>query len=141
MKQGNGFIQLTGLLAALFIVGIYLASALSSSQSLRCHQAVDGLVRELVIDMERTRQHSLGNNVGKDYCKLILKEDHYILQHRYRVKKKRPFPPGIGVTKGVVQFDVYGRPKFKMVVVVAAEKGRYERRIVVAAQTGRIRIE
>lgn len=45
------------------------------------------------------------------------------------------------MTKGVVQFDVYGRPKYKMVVVVSSDVERYERRIVVAAQTGRIRIE
>ncbi|MBS5214172.1 hypothetical protein, partial [Megasphaera sp.] len=110
MKRRNGFIQLTGMLTAVFLVGLYLALALSSSQSLSRHQALDGLVRELVFDMEMARQHSLGNNVGKDYCKLMLQEDRYVLQHRYRVKKKRPYPPGIRVTKGVVQFDVYGRP-------------------------------
>lgn len=141
MKRRNGFIQLAGLLAALFLLTIYLTLGLSSSQSLRRHQDLDGLVRELVVDMEIARQHSLSNNVGKDYCKLMLQEDRYVLQHRYRVKKKRPYPPGIRVTKGVVQFDVYGRPKYKMVVVVASDDEPYERRIVVAAQTGRIRIE
>lgn len=88
MKRRNGFIQLTGMLTAVFLVGLYLALALSSSQSLSRHQALDGLVRELVFDMEMARQHSLGNNVGKDYCKLMLQEDRYVLQHRYRVKKK-----------------------------------------------------
>lgn len=141
MKRTNGFIQLTGLAAALFMVGIYLVLALNHSQSLGHHQAVDSLVRDLVLDMEVVRQHSVGNSFGKDYCKLILKEDFYVLQHLYFVKKKKPYPPGLRVTKGMVQFDVYGRPKYKMVVVVSSERERYERRIVVAAQTGRIRIE
>ena len=94
MKRRNGFIQLAGLLAALFLLTIYLTLGLSSSQSLRRHQDLDGLVRELVVDMEIARQHSLGNNVGKDYCKLMLQEDRYVLQHRYRVKKKKALPAG-----------------------------------------------
>ena len=141
MKKNNGFIQLTGLLAALFILGLYLVFAQSNSQSLSHHQAVDRLVRDLVLDMEMVRQHSVGNSFGKDYCKLILKEDRYVVQHLYFVKKKRPYPRGLRVTKGMVQFDVYGRPRYKMVVVVASDREHYERRIVVAAQTGRIRIE
>lgn len=79
MKRTNGFIQLTGLAAALFMVGIYLVLALNHSQSLGHHQAVDSLVRDLVLDMEVVRQHSVGNSFGKDYCKLILKEDFYVL--------------------------------------------------------------
>lgn len=44
MKRRNGFIQLTGLLTAVFLVGLYLALALSS-QSLSRHQALDSLIR------------------------------------------------------------------------------------------------
>ena len=91
--------------------------------------------------MEVVRQHSVGNSFGKDYCKLILKEDFYVLQHLYFVKKKKALSAGPARDERMVQFDVYGRPKYKMVVVVSSERERYERRIVVAAQTGRIRIE
>ncbi|MFR7418665.1 hypothetical protein [uncultured Megasphaera sp.] len=141
MKHKNGFIQLVGLAVSLAILSLYVTLVLGSSQPLSRHQAVDRLVRDLVLDMEVVRQHSMGNSLGKDYCKLILKKDNYVLQHLYWVKKKRPYPPGLRVTKGMVQFDVYGRPKYKMVVVVASDDERYERRIIVAAQTGRIRIE
>lgn len=141
MKPKNGFIQFTGLAVSLAVLGLYAALAMSSSQTLSRHQTVDSLVRDLVLDMEVVRQHSMGNSFGDGYCKLILKEDHYLVQHLYRAKKKRPYPMGLRVTKGMVQFDVYGRPKYKMVVVVSSKEDRYERRIVVAAQTGRIRIE
>lgn len=141
MKGKNGFIQLTGLVVSLAILALYVVLALVSNPSLSSHQDVDSLVRDLVLDMEVVRQHSMGNSFGKDYCKLILKDDNYVLQYLYWVKKKRSYPAGLRVTKGMVQFDVYGRPRYKMVVIVSSADKRYERRIIVAAQTGRIRIE
>lgn len=141
MKGRNGFLQLAGAAAALLILGLYAGLALMGSQALRSHQAVDSLVREMVIDMQGLRQHSMGNNIGSGHWKLILQKDRYVLHYRYREKKRRLYPPGLRVTKGVVQFDVYGRPIQKMVVTVSSNDSRYERRIVVAAQTGRIRIE
>mgnify|MGYP006996291114 CR=1 FL=1 len=47
---------------------------------------------------------------------------------------------GLQVTKGDVRFAVDGRPQHTMAVVITSPDGAYTRSIVVAAQTGRIRI-
>lgn len=78
--------------------------------------------------------------LGNGRWKLVLEGDRYVLQEGYVRIKERPYPPGLQVTKGDVCFDVDGRPQHTMSVVITAPDGAYERSIVVAAQTGRIRL-
>ena len=113
---------------------------MTGSQRSRSHQAVDGLAREMALDMQQVRQRCVGNNQGSGRWKLVLEGDRYVLQEGYVRIKERPYPPGLQVTKGDVCFDVDGRPQHTMSVVITAPDGAYERSIVVAAQTGRIRL-
>ncbi len=140
MVRRNGFISLTGLLLALGLLLLYLGLCLIAGHCSRSHQAVDGLVREMALDMQQVRQHCVGNNQSSGRWKLVLEGDRYVLQDGYTRVKERPYPPGLGVTKGDVRFDVEGRPQHTMSVVITSPDGTYARSIVVAAQTGRIRI-
>lgn len=134
MVRRNGFISLTGLMLALGLLLLYLGLGLTAGQRSRGHQAVDGLVREMALDMQQVRQRCVGNNQSNGRWKLVLEETRYV-----RVKE-RPYPPGLQVTKGDVRFAVDGRPQHTMAVVITSPDGAYTRSIVVAAQTGRIRI-
>ena len=70
-----------------------------------------------------------------------LRDGGYVLQNGYRQVKERPYPKGLKVTKGDVMFDADGKPLHTMSVVIAAADGTYQRRLVLAAQTGRLRVE
>ncbi len=133
MVRRNGFISLTGLMLALGLLLLYLGLGLTAGQRSRSHQAVDGLAREMALDMQQVRQRCVGNNQSNGHWKLVLQEGYI------RVKE-RPYPPGLQVTKGDVRFAVDGRPQHTMAVVITSPDGAYTRSIVVAAQTGRIRI-
>ena len=139
MKK-NGFISLTGLLLALSLLFLYLGPGLAAGQRSRSHQAVDGLAREMALDMQRVRQRDVGNNQRNGRWKLVLEGDRYVLQEGYVRVRERPYPAGLQVTKGDVCFDVDGRPQHTMSVVITSPDGSYTRSIVVAAQTGRIRL-
>ena len=141
MVRRNGFAALTGLLAASFILLIWLSFAVSSNRVSRSHQSVDYLLREMAMDMQYIRQHSVGSNYGKGRWKLVLRDGGYVLQDGYTQVKERPYPKGLNVTKGDVIFDADGRPLHTMAVAIAAADGTYQRRLVLAAQTGRIRVE
>lgn len=141
MVRRNGFAALTGLLAVSLILLVWLSFAASSSRVSRSHQAVDYLLREMAMDMQHVRQHSVGSNYGKGSWKLVLRDGGYVLQNGYRQVKERPYPKGLKVTKGDVMFDADGKPLHTMSVVIAATDGTYQRRLVLAAQTGRLRVE
>lgn len=94
----------------------------------------------LALDMQQVRQRCVGNNQSNGRWKLVLEEKRYVLQEGYIRVKERPYPPGLQVTKGDVRFAVDGRPQHTMAVVITSPDGAYTRSIVVAAQTGRIRI-
>lgn len=119
---------------------MYLGLGLTAGQRSRSHQAVDGLAREMALDMQQVRQRCVGNNQSSGRWKLVLEEKRYVLQEGYIRVKERPYPPGLQVTKGDVRFAVDGRPQHTMAVVITSPDGAYTRSIVVAAQTGRIRI-
>ena len=138
MVRRNGFISLTGLRRALGLLRLYVGLGLTAGQ--RSHQAVDGLAREMALDMQQVRQRCVGNNQSNGHWKLVLEEKRYVLQEGYIRVKERPYPPGLQVTKGDVRFAVDGRPQHTMAVVITSPDGAYTRSIVVAAQTGRIRI-
>lgn len=140
MVRRNGFISLTGLMLALGLLLLYLGLGLTAGQRSRSHQAVDGLAREMALDMQQVRQRCVGNNQSNGRWKLVLEEKRYVLQEGYIRVKERPYPPGLQVTKGDVRFAVDGRPQHTMAVVITSPDGAYTRSIVVAAQTGRIRI-
>lgn len=140
MVRRNGFISLTGLMLALGLLLLYLGLGLTAGQRSRSHQAVDGLAREMALDMQQVRQRCVGNNQSNGRWKLVLEEKRYVLQEGYIRVKERPYPPGLQVTKGDVRFAVDGRPQHTMAVVITSPDGAYTRSIVLAAQTGRIRI-
>ena len=140
MVRRNGFISLTGLMLALGLLLLYLGLGLTAGQRSRSHQAVDGLAREMALDMQQVRQRCLGNNQSNGRGKLVQKEPRYAPPVGYIWVKDRPLRPGLQVTKGDVRFAVDGRPQHTLAVVIPSPDGAYTRSIVVAAQTGRIRI-
>lgn len=117
MVRRNGFISLTGLMLALGLLLLYLGLGLTAGQRSRSHQAVDGLAREMALDMQQVRQRCVGNNQSNGCWKLVLEEKRYVLQEGYIRVKERPYPPGLQVTKGDVRFAVDGRPPSDRVVI------------------------
>ena len=90
MVRRNGFISLTGLMLALGLLLLYLGLGLTAGQRSRSHQAVDGLAREMALDMQQVRQRCVGNNQSNGRWKLVLEEKRYVLQEGYIRVKERP---------------------------------------------------
>lgn len=141
MMKANGFFHLTGWMMTLALLLLYLSLGLTAGRDSRTQQAVDGLTREMALDLQQVRQHSVGNHQGNVQWKLTLLSDRYVLQNGYRQLKERVYPRSLKVTKGDVRFDADGRPIHTMAVAITSPDEAYGRRIVMAAQTGRIRIE
>ena len=78
MVRRNGFISLTGLVLALSLLLLYLGLCLASGQRSRSYQAVDGLAREMALDMQQVRQRCVGNNQSQGRWKLVLEEERYV---------------------------------------------------------------
>ena len=80
MVRRNGFISLTGLMMALVLLLLYLGLGLTAGQRSRSHQAVDGLAREMALDMLQVRQRCVGDIRCSGRGILGLDEERYGLQ-------------------------------------------------------------
>ena len=136
------YIVLLGLLSLFFALAMPKAAWDS-----RCY-AVDIMTRELAVDLQSMRQHSLTNGeADMDGWTLSLRKDRYVIMQRYSVHKTKIYPDGIMIPTGKsgrkdFTFDSKGRPQKDMELTVASSgEPSYKKKIIVAAQTGRIRIE
>lgn len=139
MKQKNGFLLFTDLLLGLSLLVLFLGLAFSVFHYQEKKQAVDLTVRELAMELQYIRQLHVGNNGGILY--LYLDENGYKIIRGINILKTYTYSPLVRGTKGEVTFDVKGKPKKDMSLSFSSADGTYERHIVLAAQTGRIRLE
>ena len=107
----------------------------------------DILVRELAMDIQRMRQYSMTNGLANsDNWNISCSKDRYYIIRQYWIQKERPYPKGVtviatGASRQEIFFDEKGRPTHAMQVIVSAPEISYTKKIILAAQTGRIRIE
>lgn len=131
---------------ALCILGILTAIMLPQMTWNKNRHEVDVLTREIAIDLQRMRQYSLTSGMAQgNSWTLSLQKNEYVIMERYIVHKRRAYPDGVVVplegTRKDIKFDGKGRPQNNMQITVAEREGTYQHRIIVAVQTGRIRIE
>jgi Tfp pilus assembly protein FimT len=143
----SGFLSLE-ILLALSIIAVFICLAVPNMVWHRQHYAVDALAREMMLDLQWVRQNSLGNGLGgtNDLCLSIRNSDYRIVFNNYIVRKKRSFGGEVYVPaenqRKDFRFDEQGKPKGKkMQFTIRSRDKQYERRVIIAAQTGRIRIE
>ena len=107
----------------------------------------DIFVRELAIDIQRIRQYSMSNGLAdSDNWNISCSKTKYSVIRQYFVKKERPYPKGVtviasGASRKDIFFDEKGRPTHAMQVTISVPDISYTKKIILAAQTGRIRIE
>lgn len=107
----------------------------------------DVFVRELAMDIQRMRQYSMTNGLaGSDNWNISCGKDRYYVIRQYFIQKERPYPPGVqviasGASRRDIFFDEKGRPTHAMQVTISVPDISYTKKIILAAQTGRIRIE
>lgn len=144
-RQKNGFVSLLEcILAVAFLGTLCLLTVLPWQWQAERHEA-DMLTRELMLDLQRLREFSMGNNLAKEgRYSLYFRTGEYVLSQGYTVLKRRPYSPRAGVTVITLRefkFNEEGRPTKDMRITVSTADAGYSRTIVVAAQTGRIRAE
>jgi hypothetical protein len=148
MKRNNGFVVAELLIGAFVLVMISACVAVPCVHWQKTQYEVDALTRELVMDLHFVQQSSLGNNLGvaDSWSLRIRSRDYSILHNNIYVHKKRPLGNTVRLTgdKGtrLFRFDELGRPNGKdMHFTISSYEGTYKRTVVIAAQTGRIRVE
>lgn len=141
MKRQNGFLLLTELLLSAALLLLLLGFAFAALQYQEKKQAVDLTARELAMNLQYIRQLHVGNNVGKSTWRATLTEEGYYFQHDMNLVKVHYYPPLVRGSRGVINFDVRGRPAHNMSVTLSSPDKTYSRKIILAAQTGRIRLE
>lgn len=144
-KQKNGFVSLLECIVAIILLGtLCLLTALPWQWQADRHDA-DILTRELMLDLQRLREFSMGNNLAKEgRYSLYFRTGEYVLVQGYTVLKRRSYSSRAGVaviTLKEFKFNEEGRPTKDMRITVSTTDNSYSRTIVVAAQTGRIRVE
>ena len=107
----------------------------------------DVLVRELAVDIQRMRQYSMSNGLAdSDNWNISCSKERYYVIRQYMIQKERPYPKGVtviasGASRKDIFFDEKGRPTHAMQVTISVPAISYTKKIILAAQTGRIRIE
>lgn len=146
-RRENGYL-LMEYIVLLGLLGLFFMLAMPKLTWDSHRYAVDVMTREIAADLQRMRQHSLTNGTADmDGWTLSLRKDKYVIMQRYTVHKTRIYPEGITIPTGKsgrkdFTFDGKGRPQSDMELTVASSGAQpYEKKIIVAAQTGRIRIE
>ena len=145
--KNNGYL----LLELLIAISILMTLLFMGTPGLSWHRqyyAVDAMTREIIMDLHQLRQQAVGNGLGgmDDWCLSVRNQEYRIVQNGYIVYKKQSFSNIVDIpieeSRKDFRFDEQGKPKGKnMRLTVRSTDGRYERRIIIAAQTGRIRVE
>lgn len=140
--------MLTELLICAVLFFLLMTAAVPVTLHRRHEQyAVDETARELVSDLQILRTHSIGNQAAaKEVKKIYVRSGEYVLTNSvFSIEKRKVFPETVRSRSngnGIVSFDAAGRPEGKtMHIVIESQDKAYKRDIIIAAQTGRIRME
>ena len=145
-RNANGFL-LGEYIAVCCLFFLLVSAAMAVPRDAeRCH--ADAMTRELALDLQKIRQYSLANGyAASDSWVLSLRKDRYVIIRQFTTMKTRMYPKNVVVPLGNnkrkdVTFDGKGKPQGNMEIRISlADDPSYLRKIVVAAQTGRIRVE
>lgn len=149
LVRRNGYVSLWECLiciSVLLVLGTFLSTLWSWNRS---RHDVHMLTRELMLDLQRLREYSMGSHmeIAKIWSLDVYdKEDEYYLRRATKVYKQVKFPPnafvrGRGEYMKRVTFNYDGRPTNSMELIVSSRDGTYQKKVILAAQTGRIRVE
>lgn len=144
--RANGYF-LWELLLVCTMITLGMAMIFPSIERHNAKRDADILVRELAIDIQRIRQYSMSNGLAdSDNWNISCSKTKYSVIRQYFVKKERPYPKGVtviasGASRKDIFFDEKGRPTHAMQVTISVPDISYTKKIILAAQTGRIRIE
>lgn len=140
----NGFVCLTELAVAVAMVSLVLTMTLSSVSWDRERHMVDMLTRQLALDLQTLRQHSLGNgNTKSDMWILRVDGNMYYIKQNYTRRKEQRYPGEISVAPlgKEIYFHDTGKPEGTMSFTISSQDKAYSRKVIVASQTGRIRLQ
>lgn len=146
VKEKNGFLLLEVLLAVVLFLILSGFPLWGQTKTLE-KQQLDCFVREFVLDLQDVRLHASGNgNQTKKIWTLSVRPNEYLVLAGSDVWKRRPYQgevrPVIGKTRKDFYFDDQGRPQGKyMQIQFFSSHGSFKKTVIIAAQTGRIRIQ
>lgn len=141
----NGFLMVE-MIVTLAIISMFTAFLSINVCFNRDSLAIDTLTRELIIDLQWVQHESHGNSLHglDDWCLVLRDKEYLILHNHFNVIKRKPYSKDAFVkitSQKEFRFDELGRPKGdNMRLSVQSIQGQ-KRMIVIAASTGRIRVE
>ncbi|MCI1248121.1 MAG: hypothetical protein LKG17_04300 [Megasphaera sp.] len=143
LMRHNGFLSLTEMMIAVSIAVLCMMIAVPCISWNRRQHDVDILTRQFALDLQDLRQHSLANGGIGDQWILRIGQDQYYVRQNYMRRKERLFPQGVVITPAgkEIRFNGTGKPEGTMSFVVSLQDKTYSRKVIVASQTGRIRLE
>lgn len=140
----NGFVSLLEAGIAVLILTLMMALVVPSITWNREHYEVDILTRQLALDLQNIRQHSLANGGSKsDAWVLHIGEEMYYIKQNYTRQKERLYPGHAVIAPAgkEIYFHGTGKPEGTMSFTISSRDKTYTRNVIVASQTGRIRLE
>lgn len=146
MVRKNGFLFLWESLLAFSIMALCCAMAVTVWNWNAVRHDVDQLTREFILDTQRLREYVMGNGMDSNQLwRISITKDSYRMQNGTKIYKEVAYPPNARIEAGdvlkKVTFNTDGRPTNSMEIKISARDGSYSRKVVLAAQTGRIRVE
>lgn len=143
IKRNKGFLLLELCLAVsilLTLVGLTVIPPGSPAEKMH----LEALTREMAWDLAAVRQHAVGNNGSGPIWKLSVRQQEYVVLAGTRIIKRRSYEKDVKLCSTAYRKDFYfdeqGRPKGNQMKIVLQGRCGYEKKIVIAAQTGRIRM-
>lgn len=144
-KRRNGFSSLWECMLTVALISLCLALTSMPWHWQAARHDADVLTRELALDFQRLREYSMANSLSKEgNYSIYFRTGEYVMYKGYTIIKRRPYTGHAGVTVTTlkeIRFNEEGRPTKDMHVTVESQDTAYSRQIIVAAQTGRIRVE
>ena len=90
------------------------------------------------------KMHAVGNNGSGPIWKLSVRQQEYVVLAGTRIIKRRSYEKDVKLCSTAYRKDFYfdeqGRPKGNQMKIVLQGRCGHEKKIVIAAQTGRIRM-
>ncbi len=145
-RRMNGYMLVELMVSTVIILLICSMTAFSwHSRHDRGTVEAESVLRELVMEMQRVQHKSIGNSMGQlEPWRVIIENDRYTVVQGWHVYKEKIFSPQAHIPGPcrTVCFDELGRPRTeKMRFIIESEDKSFQRQVVIAAQTGRIRVE
>lgn len=146
LVRKNGFMFLWESLLAISILLIVCTMGMTVRNVNASRHDVDYLTRELMMDIQRLREYVMGNGMDSNQMwRIGITKERYYLQHGTVIQKEVVYPEHAQIAAGdllkKVTFNEDGRPTNSMEISIVARDGSYSRKVILAAQTGRIRVE